>query len=235
MIPLYLFMTLGTAAEISQLLALRWAIDVRSVLLHCCIAAAIVMFPVWYSVAWRMAYPVNCPVGRVGWVLIGLLSGIGSSGLQAMWQFSKVQNGLNSSDMAIQTERTTIGWMLSSFVITYVIGCLSFWFLIRMQGGSRDGLLHLIALIAIIKFASAHYFAGKMFGRHKLIPSISPGKTIEGLVGGMLLSMAVAYFFLRGAAAMVRHSGWRICMGPGVVGFPFNDGRACRRSIGIDG
>ena len=198
MIPLYLFMTLGTAAEVSQLLAKRWPVVVRSVLVHCCIASAVMLFPIWYSVVMHRVYPIDCPVGRAGWVLIGLLSGIGSSGLQAMWEFSQVPLALTSSENASKTERTTLAWMLSSFVITYVVGCLSFWLLVRMQGSSLDGMLHLIALLAIIKFADAGaYFAGKSFGRHKLIPSISPGKTIEGLIGGMLLSIVVAYFFLR--------------------------------------
>lgn len=36
------------------------------------------------------------------------------------------------------------------------------------------------------------YFAGTAFGRHKLAPSVSPGKTWEGVVGGWLVVMIVA-------------------------------------------
>ena len=32
---------------------------------------------------------------------------------------------------------------------------------------------------------------GKLFGRHKIAPSLSPSKTVEGLVGGVLSSTAV--------------------------------------------
>lgn len=37
------------------------------------------------------------------------------------------------------------------------------------------------------------YFAGSAFGRVKLAPQISPGKTWEGVIGGMLLAAAVAF------------------------------------------
>lgn len=44
-----------------------------------------------------------------------------------------------------------------------------------------------VLLLAIIMVAdSAAYFGGRAFGRHKLAPSISPGKTQEGAVAGLL-------------------------------------------------
>jgi phosphatidate cytidylyltransferase len=47
----------------------------------------------------------------------------------------------------------------------------------------------LLGVLATVWLAdSAAYFAGKRFGRHKLAPEISPGKTWEGVAGAMLAS-----------------------------------------------
>ena len=35
------------------------------------------------------------------------------------------------------------------------------------------------------------YFAGRTLGKHKLMPSVSPAKTLEGLAGGLLTTMVV--------------------------------------------
>ena len=40
------------------------------------------------------------------------------------------------------------------------------------------------------------YFFGRTFGRHKLIPSVSPGKTVEGAIGGVVLAVIAAWLYV---------------------------------------
>ena len=53
-----------------------------------------------------------------------------------------------------------------------------------------------IALFIMIwAFDSGAYFAGKFFGKHKMIPNVSPGKTWEGTLGGCLLCFVSVFLF----------------------------------------
>ncbi|MCL1925634.1 MAG: phosphatidate cytidylyltransferase [Syntrophorhabdaceae bacterium] len=60
------------------------------------------------------------------------------------------------------------------------------------------------------------YFAGRVFGRRKLAPSISPNKTVEGALGGLAGSVAAcvvcAYYFLPGVPA------WYAALSGGAIG-----------------
>lgn len=77
--------------------------------------------------------------------------------------------------------------------IVYVPLFLSFLVLIR---NGTEGMLWIALLLSLI-FAgdiSAYYF-GSYLGRHKLAPAISPGKTIEGAIGGLAANLAVGAVF----------------------------------------
>lgn len=85
---------------------------------------------------------------------------------------------------------------------------LSLSILVLIRNGS-DGISWIFFLLIII-FAgdtSAFYF-GTYFGRHKLSPSVSPGKTVEGSIGGFLANIAVGAVF---KFLLFPHLSWGFC------------------------
>jgi phosphatidate cytidylyltransferase len=73
------------------------------------------------------------------------------------------------------------------------------------------GLLLLLPLFTTWASDIGAYAVGRTMGRHKLIPSVSPGKTVEGAIGGILASMLVAWVYTTFALSPATHLGfsWR--------------------------
>jgi phosphatidate cytidylyltransferase len=69
--------------------------------------------------------------------------------------------------------------------------------LLRDYGSEHTGRLAIFTvLLAVWAGDTAAYFAGRLFGRHKLARVLSPGKTWEGFVVGTLVCVLVAFFAL---------------------------------------
>lgn len=77
--------------------------------------------------------------------------------------------------------------------ILYVPVLLSQILFIR-QG--QDGAAWIFFLLFLVFFGDiGAYYTGRYLGRHKLYPQASPGKTIEGAVGGLLASIGIGLIF----------------------------------------
>ena len=63
---------------------------------------------------------------------------------------------------------------------------------------SPDG-IHLLLLVILLAVASdsGAYFIGRYLGRTKLAPSLSPHKTVEGAVGGLIVTVVAPGCCLR--------------------------------------
>jgi phosphatidate cytidylyltransferase len=64
---------------------------------------------------------------------------------------------------------------------------------VRLAGPGASGRYWVLFLLAVIMMGdTGAYYMGRAFGRRKLAPSVSPNKTLEGLLGGTLAAVAAA-------------------------------------------
>ena len=86
-----------------------------------------------------------------------------------------------------------IGATVFVYVWIGIIGSFAALMISPINYPNKHGLSFLLGTIVIVVFNdTGALFTGRFFGKHKLAPSISPGKTVEGLVGGTVASICVA-------------------------------------------
>jgi phosphatidate cytidylyltransferase len=156
----------------------RWATHVGSLmaLLGACVPIA---FP---------QFADDVEIGGLGLLMLGVGAGFTINVLVELWQY--VTPGKTITQLALAT-----------FAVIYVGGLLGFLVQLRLLdvGGdvSKGGMLTLFSMIATVKFTDiGAYFAGHRFGKHKMAPVISPGKTWEGAAGGLVLGTLAAIITL---------------------------------------
>ena len=115
-------------------------------------------------------------------------------------------------------------WMVGGFMLTLLFAFLLYGIADTRQSGTITmgstvlgvawiglGLAHLVllrdipehgrlaiftVLLAVFADDTAAYFVGRLVGRHKLAPALSPAKTWEGFVAGTAVAVAVVFFAL---------------------------------------
>jgi phosphatidate cytidylyltransferase len=105
-----------------------------------------------------------------------------------------------TASLALQLTRSEFDhaiadWSLTQALPLYVAGLVSFFAPLREVG--HQGFFTWPALLLLTSWScdSAAFFTGRAFGKTKLAPNISPGKTVEGMLGGLAASTVVGGIF----------------------------------------
>lgn len=131
-------------------------------------AAFFVVLPAQYALVWSGWYglfSIFIPV--YAFLLLPILSSLGGDTRQFLGRAAKVQWGL----------------MISVFCISHVPALV----MLEIPGFEGRNLLLIAFLVIVVQGSDVlQYVFGKLFGRHRLAPALSPSKTWEGFVGGIL-------------------------------------------------
>ena len=80
-----------------------------------------------------------------------------------------------------------------------------------------NGRFYILYFILVTKFSDmGAYLVGSLFGRHKMIPRISPGKTWEGFAGALIFSTLGSVLFVQLASRQMAGMDWAHAL---VLGF----------------
>ena len=208
-------------AGLAGLLALDWFLehaqiiqvtqsDGASVVLRG-LPIAIVLMLIAAQAVWEMAK--LC--GAAGVLILGMSAVIGAAGLGTLplWQ-QFVGRELTGQTVMLLFAATVWIIFLEQMITRRTtdairtVACTMLTVLYLGVGGAMilqirisepNGFMKLIMFLAVVKSADiGAYFTGSAIGRHKLIPWLSPGKSWEGLIGGLAtaagVSILIAHF-----------------------------------------
>ena len=80
-------------------------------------------------------------------------------------------------------------WRLALFAYGIYLPIVSGFLLFAAQTAPETVLFVYVTVAAFDGFSQA---TGQLFGKHRLAPHISPNKTIEGMIGGMVIALVIA-------------------------------------------
>lgn len=140
---------------------------------HALAAAFYLALPIQYIlvwIGWYGLYSIFIPV--YAFLLLPILSALGGDTKRFLERASKVQWGL----------------MVCVFCISHVPALVT----LEIPGFEGRHMLLIAYLVIVVQGSDVlQYVWGKLMGRHKVAPELSPSKTWEGLVGGVLSATAL--------------------------------------------
>ncbi|MDQ6634220.1 MAG: phosphatidate cytidylyltransferase [Gemmatimonadota bacterium] len=145
--------------------------------------AALVMLALLGSTIWLRGVDGR-PLGAAAVTILGVL----------------YTGGMLGFGYAIRYHDTVVGYDLVG-ASHIALGPLS----MRVPPG---GVLLIFPLVITWASDIGAYFVGRAIGGRKLIPTVSPGKTVAGAVGGLVASMLVSYLYARDVLAPAAHLGF---------------------------
>jgi phosphatidate cytidylyltransferase len=204
LVPVFFLITVLATEEVLSLLGnqghrpVAWPIYAGNLAI-----AAAACAPLLWQLAGK-SFPLNPALGYFGWPLAALA-------LAAMLSFVAEMQRFTGPGKAI------VNVALALFTLVY-IGVLSgFLASLRLLHGNQWGLAALFSLLFIVKMSdTGAYLFGRLFGRNKMSPILSPGKTIEGAIGGLLTACFAAWLFFQFVAPLIVRSGYVM---PSVAGW----------------
>lgn len=138
---------------------------------HLALAACFyVILPLQYflvAIDWFSMFTIFIPV--YGFLFLPILSALLGDTAHFLDRSTKVQWAL----------------MISVFCISHIPAILT----LDIEGFEEKKLLLMIFLILVVQSSDVlQYVWGKLFGKHKIAPKLSPSKTVEGFVGGVVIA-----------------------------------------------
>lgn len=194
---------------IPLLLAFIWIPALEPLLVLCIAALAFLGLREYYAMAGACGLQVQGTVGTVAGLAIVLVT---------YWMWPPLVNlTLFLGILAVIVAHVMGGGHRLPGVAASIFGVIyAGWFpahftLLHSASVDGPGLVMLLA-VAVVLCDTGAYFAGRAFGRHKLAPALSPNKTWEGAIGGILGAMAgmVVMFILRHEFGWVGYPGWAL-------------------------
>lgn len=161
---------------------------------------ALFLVPVTLIAAWEWAglSGFQAPGRAVYTVLVAVLAGVLAAALFTDWSLTPllwlaVPYWVWAASVVLRYPRTTLGpeqpWWLALLGLPPLL--LAWLGLVQLHRVPEHGPSWVLGLMLLIWTAdSAAFFAGRRWGRHRLAPAVSPGKSWEGLWGAMLAVLA---------------------------------------------